>query len=231
MGTAPPCEQVLQSTAPPALARVSPPGRPSREPAAPQPEKSPGRRALGAGRCRTWARDPGAVPTLRHKGTKEAMSPSQPGEGGAAERPDPVQSSPQSGRPAGRAAPGAGAGRAWLGPPGPPWSLPRASATRPLLSTCPRAKVLGGTGRTRPSHCCVGGGRGHTPATSDPRGEDDEGALCTRSLRPGAQLTLGVTCQVPLSVTFLHLPTQPAGPSRPHLPSVVFLWPRACLHS
>lgn len=62
-------------------------------------------------------------------------------------------------------------------------------------------------------------------------GRTTKGLLCTRTPQLGAQLTLGVTCQVPLSVTFLHLPPEPAGHSWPRLPSVVFLWPRACLLS
>lgn len=116
-GTAtPPCEQVLQGHRPPTLTHVSPAGRPLRGAVQAAGRSSareePGAVGAGGRQCRPWACDPGAAPTLRPEGTKEATSPSQPGEGGAAEGPDPVQSSLRSGRPAGPAAPGAGVGRA-----------------------------------------------------------------------------------------------------------------------
>ena len=113
LGVQPPFGQVLHGVRPLVPhshepSRQAPPGR---RPGC-QPLFSRRRaRAVGAGAggCRTWACDPGAVPSLRPEGTKEATSPSRPGEGGGAEQPTewtPLQPySPQE--PGRAAAPGA----------------------------------------------------------------------------------------------------------------------------
>ena len=166
LGVQPPFGQVLHGVRPLVPhshepSRQAPPGR---RPGC-QPLFSRRRaRAVGAGAggCRTWACDPGAVPSLRPEGTKEATSPSRPGEGGGAEQPTewmPLQ--PYSPQEPGRAG-------LHLGPPGPPWSLPRASATGHICPYVPGPRFPGG--QAEPGRVtAVWGGGGHTPATSDPR--------------------------------------------------------------
>ena len=159
LGYSPHLDKSCMGSVPSSLTHVSPAGRPLlgavQAASHSSAREEPGRWVLGPAGAGPGLVTRGLFPPSGLRGQRRPRPQAGPGK-------EVVQSSPQSGCPSSPTAPRSRGGRAAPGASRAPLEPPQSFSHRPHLSTRPWAEVPGRTGRTRPSHGCVGWGRTHS---------------------------------------------------------------------